>query len=135
MSGLNGTPMNHDVNVHDDNVNANDNADTSTDAPAHDDVSERLRLEGEIAAAKARAVAARERAAALDAQIEADSRSELVLARQTVEEMERDHAVTVTRLRHDAQAQAAEIVAEARLQAARLRHVSKDPAASQAPDA
>ena len=41
---------------------------------------------------------------------------ELVRARQTVEEMERDHVAAVARIRHDTQVQAAEIVAEARLE-------------------
>lgn len=117
--------MNDDVSV-----------DSSLGAPAHDDdTRERVRLEGEIAAAKLRAAAARERAAALDAEIEADSRSELVMARQTVEEMERDHVVAVARIRNESSAQATEIVAEARLQAARLRLASPDPAVGQVSDA
>ncbi len=117
--------MNDDVSV-----------DTSIGAPVHDDdTSERLRLEGEIAAAKLRSAAARERAVALDAEIEADSRSQLVVARQTVEEMERDHVVAVARIRSEAQAKAAEIVTEARLQAARVRLVSHDPEVHQVPDA
>ena len=125
MSGLNGTPRTDDVSV-----------DTLINAPAHDDdTRERLRLEGEIVVAKLRAAAARERSAALDAEIEADSRSELVMARQTVEEMERDHAVAIAGIRNEAQAQAAEIVTEARLQAARLRLVSPNPEAQQVADA
>lgn len=92
-------------------------------APADDDVQENRRLEQQIAAAKARTAAAKERAAALDAEVQADMRQELVASRETVEEMERNHAVALAMIRNAAQAEADRILDEARQHAATARGV------------
>lgn len=97
MSGLNGHGMNG--------------------APAHDS-DEHVRLELEIAAAKLRTAAAKERAAAIDAQVQADMRQELVASRETVEEMERNHAAAIALIREAAQAEVDRILDEARQKAA-----------------
>jgi len=104
LNGMNGTPH------------------TANGASA-DDAQEHRRLELEIAAAKARTAAARERAAALDAEVQADMRQELVASRETVEEMERNHAVAIALIRDAAQAEADKILDEARQHAAAVRGV------------
>ena len=100
LNGMNGTP--HTAN-------------------ADDDTHEHGRLELEIAAAKARTAAARARAADLDAQVQADMRHELVASRETVEEMERNHAVAIALIRDAAQAEAGKTLEEARQHAAAVR--------------
>lgn len=81
---------------------------------AADTSDELRRLELEIAAAKLRTVAAKERAAAIDAQVQADMRQELIASRETVEEMERNHAAAVAAIRDTARAEAERILDEAR---------------------
>ena len=87
------------------------------------DTSEHQRLEFEIAAATARTAAALARAAALDAQVQADMRHELVASRETVEEMERNHATAIALIREEARTEADRILEEARQQAASARGV------------
>lgn len=93
------------------------------DASVGDDAHEHRRLETEIAAAKARTAAAKERAAAIESEVQADMRRELVASRETVEEMERNHAVAVAMIRDAAQAEADRILEEARQHAATTREV------------
>lgn len=90
-------------------------------AHSDDDTHEHGRLESDIADAKARTAAARARAADLDAQVQADMRHELVASRETVEEMERNHAVAIAMIRDEAQAEADRILEEARQHAAAIR--------------
>jgi len=106
-SGMNGTP-------HDDSAGI---------VWADNDASGHRRLEMEIAAAKARTAAAKQRAAALDSEVQADMRQELVASRETVEEMERNHAVAVAMIRDAARAEADRILEAARQQAASARGV------------
>ena len=79
---------------------------------------ERLRLEAEIAAAKARAVAAREHTARRDAEIREALQAELAASREQLTSMEREHDAIVARVREAARLEVDRILAEARRQAA-----------------
>jgi hypothetical protein len=80
---------------------------------------ERSRLEAEIADAKARAVAARQRAAEREAQMRAALQAEIAASREQLSVLEREHDATVARIRAAAQAEVEQILAEARRQAGR----------------
>jgi hypothetical protein len=88
-------------------------ADPWPDLPLDDLEQQRPRLEGEIAAAKARTAAARERAAARDAEVRAALRAELVASKESVAEIERDCDITIANIRKAAQIEVERILAEA----------------------
>lgn len=75
---------------------------------------ERARLEADLAAAKARKLAAQHRAAQLDAEAKELLRIELANARETLAEIERQHAETVELVRRNAQTEVERILADAR---------------------
>jgi len=116
-SGMNGTPHGESADIVWAANGSPDNGSPDNGSAEHE------RLEMEIAAAKARTAAARERAAALDAEVQADMRQELVASRQTVDEMERNHAAAIAMIRDGAQAEADRILVEARQQAVAARGV------------
>ena len=103
----------------------------AVNAPAADDFdAERSRLEAEIAAAKARAIAARERAAQREAELRAALQAEIAASREELSALEREHDLTVARVRDEANAEVERILAEARRQAAREATASSDPLAN-----
>lgn len=86
------------------------------EAPTSEHDLERPRLEAEIAAAKARAAAARHRVAERDDDIRAALRAELRASQEGLARMEREHDDAVERVLRDAQTEADRIVARARQQ-------------------
>jgi len=87
--------------------------------PVADDFdAERSRLEAEIAAAKARAIAARERAAQREAELRAALQAELAASREQLAALEREHDATVAQVRDEASAEVERILSEASRQAA-----------------
>ena len=85
---------------------------------AADTCVERSRLEAEIAAAKARSVAARERAARRDTEMREALQSELAASREQLTSMERDHDAMVEEVRAAARREVERILNEGRRQAA-----------------
>jgi hypothetical protein len=75
---------------------------------------QRARLEADLAAAKARLLAARHRAAELDASAKEQMRAELAASREALAEMERQHAETIALVRRNAQTEVERILADAR---------------------
>jgi len=91
----------------------------AVNTPVADDFdAERSRLEAEIAAAKARAIAARERAAQREAELRAALQAELAASREQLTALEREHDATVAQVRHEASAEVERILSEAPRQAA-----------------
>jgi hypothetical protein len=88
-------------------------ADPWPDPPLDDLERQRARLEGEIAAARARTAAARERAAARDAEMRAALRAELVASKESVDEIERECDISIAKVREAAQIEVERILAEA----------------------
>jgi hypothetical protein len=84
---------------------------------------ERSRLEREIAAAKARAEAARRRTALREEDMRASMRAELSAAQQALADMERQHEATLAMVKSTAQAEIDRILAEARRDAGGVDHV------------
>jgi hypothetical protein len=78
---------------------------------------QRARLEADLAAAKARLLAARHRAAELDAAAKEQMRAELAGSREELAEIERQHAETIALVRRNAQTEVERILAEARRRA------------------
>jgi hypothetical protein len=78
---------------------------------------QRARLEADLAAAKARLLAAQHRAAELDASAKEQLRSELAASRETLAEIDRQHAETIALVRRNAQAEVDRILADARRRA------------------
>jgi chromosome segregation ATPase len=67
---------------------------------SHDDLEiERVRLEAELSATRARIAAAKQRLASRDAQVEAAMRRELAVTRETIAAMEREHQEALAALR------------------------------------
>ena len=83
------------------------------------------RLEEDLAAATARKLAAQQRAAELDAEAKEQLRSELAASRQTLAEIDRQHAETIADVRASAQVYVDQILADAHRQAA-VRAVGAD---------
>ncbi len=75
---------------------------------------ERARLEAEIAGAKQRLDAARQRAEARDAEARAALRAEIARTRDTLAEMELRHEEQISRIREAARAEVEQILAVAR---------------------
>ena len=84
---------------------------------------ERSRLEAEIAAAKARTMAARH----YDSVMRAALHAEVVASQAALAEMESQHEVSVAQIRETAQAKAARILSEARQHATRSRGSASGP--------
>jgi hypothetical protein len=78
---------------------------------------QRARLEADLAAAKARLLAAQHRAADLDAAAKEQLRSELAVSRETLAEIDRQHAETIALVQRNAQAEVDRILADARRRA------------------
>jgi len=90
----------------------------AVDKPAAADIGvERSRLEAEIAAVKARAVAARERAARRDTEMREALQAELAASRERLTSMERDHDAMVAEVRAAARREVERILSEGRRQA------------------
>jgi len=103
----------------------------AVNTPVADDFdAERSRLEAEIAAAKGRAIAARERAAQREAELRAALQAEIAASREELSALEREHDLTVARVRDEANAEVERILAEARRQAACEAAASSDPLAN-----
>lgn len=83
------------------------------------------RLEEDLAAATARRLAAQQRAAELHAHAKEQLRSELAASRQTLAEIDRQHAETIADVRGSAQVYVDQILADAHRQAA-VRAVGAD---------
>ena len=83
------------------------------------------RLEEDLAAATARKLAAQQRAAELDAHAKDQLRTELAASRQTLAEIDRQHAETVADVRASAQVYVDQILADA-LRRAAVRAVGAD---------
>lgn len=79
---------------------------------------ERPRLEAEIAAAKARAAAARDRTVRRDLEMRNALRDELIASQESLAEIERQHEADVAKIREVARAEAQRILAEVRDQIA-----------------
>jgi hypothetical protein len=77
---------------------------------------EQAQLEAGIAAAKARAAAARDRGARRDADIRAALKIEVELSQARLAEMERQHQIAITMLREAASTEVERILSEARQQ-------------------
>lgn len=75
---------------------------------------EQQRLEAELAVARQRIAAANARAAAHDEAVRAGLRAELLVAQQTLAEMEQRHDETIARLRADTQLEVDRILAAGR---------------------
>lgn len=78
---------------------------------------QRARLEAELAAAKARLLAAKHRAAELDAAVKERMRAELEASRETLAEIDRQHDETIALVRRNAQTEVERIRAAARRRA------------------
>jgi hypothetical protein len=78
---------------------------------------QRARLEADLAAATARLLAARHRAAELDAAAKERIRAELASSRETLAEIDRQHEETIALVRRNAQAEVERILADARRRA------------------
>jgi hypothetical protein len=74
---------------------------------------QRARLEADLATATARKLAAQHRAAQLDAEAKELLRVELAASRETLAEIERQHAETIALVRHNAQVEVDRILADA----------------------
>lgn len=74
---------------------------------------QRARLEADLATATARKLAAQHRAAQLDAEAKELLRVELAASRQTLAEIERQHAETIALVRRNAQTEVDRILADA----------------------
>lgn len=74
---------------------------------------QRARLEADLATATARKLAAQHRAAQLDAEAKELLRAELAASRQTLAEIERQHAETIALVRRNAEAEVDRILADA----------------------
>lgn len=88
-------------------------ADPWPESPLDDFERQRPRLEGEIAAAKARTAAARQRTAAREAEVRAALRAELVASKDSVAEIERECDIAIANVRKAAQIEVERILAEA----------------------
>ena len=111
MIALNGTHLNGSA------LNGTSCNDLEPDPSPDDLAAERARLQSAIASAKARAAAARERAASRELELRAVLHAELVVSRESLAEIERQHDVTIAAVRSAAQAEVERILAEARRQA------------------
>jgi hypothetical protein len=78
---------------------------------------QRARLEADLAAAKARLLAAKHRAAELDASAKEQLRAELEASRQTLAEIDRQHEETIALVRRNAHTEVDRILADARRRA------------------
>jgi hypothetical protein len=78
---------------------------------------QRARLEADLAAAKARLLAAQHRAAELDAAAKEQLRTELAASRETLAEIDRQHAETIALVQRNAHAEVDRILAAARRRA------------------
>jgi hypothetical protein len=78
---------------------------------------QRARLEADLAAAKARLLSAQHRAAELDASAKEQLRTELAASRETLAEIDRQHAETIALVQRNAQAEVDRILADARRRA------------------
>ena len=78
---------------------------------------QRARLEADLAAATARKLLAQHRAAELDAEAKELLRVELATSRETLAEIERQHAETVALVRRNAQSEVDRILADAQRRA------------------
>lgn len=78
---------------------------------------QRARLEADLAAAKARLLAAQHRAAELDAAAKEQLRTELAASRETLAEIDRQHAETIALVQRNARAEVDRILADARRRA------------------
>ena len=87
--------------------------------PLDDLEQERARLEGEIAAAKARAVAAKLRTEARDTEVRSALRADLLSSKESLVEIERRYEVTIAMVREAAQSEVEQILAAAHRSAAR----------------
>ena len=94
------------------------------DVPAVDE--SRPRLEADIAAAKTRTEAARQRAAELAAAVRAEMHAEVVASQQRLAHMEREHEQELATIKTDAKALAARIIAEARALVSEQRRAATD---------
>lgn len=74
---------------------------------------QRARLEADLATATARKLDAQHRAARLDADAKELLRAELAASRQTLAELERQHAETIALVRRNAQTEVDRILADA----------------------
>ena len=140
MAGLNGTPRNGweganasegsvpDSSTGDDVVGTD--RDLSRDwsgllpdvRPHEDPELDHVRLEAEIAAARARVAIAKHRSAEVSAAL----RAEILASQEQLAEMERAHAVEIAEIQAQARAESAELMATARLEAARIIAGSAD---------
>jgi DNA-binding ferritin-like protein len=81
---------------------------------AHEDLdAERARLEGEIAAARTRAVVARQRLASRDADVQELMRRELEATREAIADMDRRHRAALAEIDRAADEQVERILADA----------------------
>ena len=93
------------------------NGDASHGASIEAIEEQRARLEADLAAAKARLLAARHRAAELDASAKEQMRAELEASRETLAEIDRQHEETIAVVRRNAQTEVERIIADARRRA------------------
>lgn len=96
--------------------------DLTVPEPAHDGLAlESTRLEAEIQSAKARAAAARHRAADRTAELRARLRTEVAISQHRLDELDRVHDDELRTVREAGRAEAERIIADARLEVARIR--------------
>ena len=93
------------------------NGDASHGASVDAIEEQRARLEADLAAAKARLLAAKHRAAELDAAAKEQMRAELEASRETLAEIDRQHEDTIALVRRNAQTEVERILAAARRRA------------------
>lgn len=93
------------------------NGDASHGASIEAIEEQRARLAADLAAAKARLLAAKHRAAELDASAKEQMRAELEASRQTLAEIDRQHEETIALVRRNAQTEVERILADARRRA------------------
>jgi hypothetical protein len=88
---------------------------------------QRARLEADLAAATARKLAAQHRAAQLDAEAKELLRVELATSRETLAEIERQHAETIALVRRNAQTEVDRILADAHRRAGSATDQQTEP--------
>lgn len=93
------------------------NGDASHGASVDAIEEQRVRLEADVAAAQARLLAARHRAAELDASAKEQMRAALEASRETLAEIDRQHEETIALVRRNAQTEVERILADARRRA------------------
>lgn len=114
MAGLNGTSLNGAATTVVSGTPALKVYDCMQEDPMNEVEAERIRLEGDIAAARARIAVARARAESREVQTRASLHEELLAARERLVEMEREHERLAAEVRAVAAAEVERILAEAR---------------------